>query len=382
MLKVFKKMKNYEYQQCVRCIMDNKSDNNIFFNQNGFCNYCTEALERKNKVYFPNEVGREKLEALLAKLKDENRNNRYDCVMGISGGLDSSYLAYLGSVKWGLRILAVHVDDGFDTEISKKNIDRIDKFPNLDLKIIKPDTRQFNELIKAYMRAGVPNLAVPQDNVLFASLYKFLKSNNLKVFLSGGNFSLESILQKGNTHDAYDLRNLKYIHKKFGKGHINRLTTLSAFKRDIDTYILKIESPRPLDLIDYNRDRAMSELSDYCGFQYYGSKHLENDLTKFIQQYWFYNKFNVDKRTSHLSSMVVSGQMTRLDALKQYEAPLYTNADMEVTIDTVLNKLGMSKIEFNKIMSEKPYQHFDYPVSRYLKAKPFLAKIKKFISKM
>lgn len=375
-------MKNYEYQQCVRCIMDNKSDNNIFFNQNGFCNYCTEALERKNKVYFPNEVGREKLEALLAKLKDENRNNRYDCVMGISGGLDSSYLAYLGSVKWGLRILAVHVDDGFDTEISKKNIDRIDKFPNLDLKIIKPDTRQFNELIKAYMRAGVPNLAVPQDNVLFASLYKFLKSNNLKVFLSGGNFSLESILQKGNTHDAYDLRNLKYIHKKFGKGYINRLTTLSAFKRDIDTYILKIESPRPLDLIDYNRDRAMSELSDYCGFQYYGSKHLENDLTKFIQQYWFYNKFNVDKRTSHLSSMIVSGQMTRLDALKQYEAPLYTNADMEVTIDTVLNKLGMSKIEFNKIMSEKPYQHFDYPVSRYLKAKPFLAKIKKFISKM
>lgn len=374
-------MKSYKYQQCVRCIMDNKSDTSISFSQNGFCNYCTEALERKNKIYFPDKVGEKKLQALLSRLKDENKNNQYDCVMGISGGLDSSYLAYLGAVKWELRILAVHVDDGFDTEVSKMNIERISKFPNLDLKIIKPDTKQFSELTKAYMRAGVPNLAVPQDNVLFANLYKFLKSNNLRTFLSGGNFSLESILQKGNTHDAYDLRNLKYIHKKFGKGSIGKLTVLSAFKKDIDTYILKIESLRPLDLIDYNRDRAMTELGDYCGFKYYGSKHLENDLTKFIQQYWFYNKFNVDKRTSHLSSMIVSDQMTRLEALKQYENPLYEDGDMEITIDKVLNKLGMSRIEFDKIMNEKPYQHFDYPISRYSKVKPFLAKIKKLVSK-
>ena len=301
--------------------------------------------------------------------------------MGISGGLDSSYLAYLGAVKWGLRILAVHIDDGFDTEISKRNIERINNFPNIDLRIIKPNVKQFNELTKAYMRAGVPNLAVPQDNVLFASLYKFLKDNNLRTFLSGGNFSLESILQKGNTHDAYDLRNLKYIHKKFGKGSIGKLTTLSALKKDIDAYILKIESLRPLDLIDYNRDKAMNDLRDYCGFEYYGSKHLENELTKFIQQYWFYNKFNVDKRTSHLSSMIISGQMTRAEALKLYESPLYNEEEMEITIEKVLDKLGMSRIEFDKIMNEKPHQHSDYPVSRYLKVKPLLAKIKKVISK-
>ena len=374
-------MKNHTYQQCTRCIMDNKSDKNISFSKNGFCNYCTEALERQTKIYFPNELGEEKLQALLTRLKEENKNNEYDCVMGISGGLDSSYLAYLGAVKWGLRILAVHIDDGFDTEISKRNIERINNFPNIDLRIIKPNVKQFNELTKAYMRAGVPNLAVPQDNVLFASLYKFLKNNNLRTFLSGGNFSLESILQKGNTHDAYDLRNLKYIHKKFGKGSIGKLTTLSALKKDIDAYILKIESLRPLDLIDYNRDKAMNDLRDYCGFEYYGSKHLENELTKFIQQYWFYNKFNVDKRTSHLSSMIISGQMTRSEALKQYELPLYTDTDMEVTIKNVLNKLGMSQTEFDKIMNASPHQHSDYPISRYLKLKPLLVKVKKILSK-
>lgn len=372
-------MKNHKYQQCTRCIMDNKSDRNISFSKNGFCNYCTEALKNIDKIYFPNIVGEEKLQSLLSRLKDENTSNEYDCVMGISGGLDSSYLAYLGAVQWGLRILGVHVDDGFDTEISKRNIERISKFPNLDLKIIKPNSKQFSELIKAYMRAGVPNLAVPQDNVLFASLYKFLKDNNLRTFLSGGNFALESILQKGNTHNTYDLRNLKYIHKKFGKGSIGKLQVFSAFKKDIDSYVLKIETLRPLNLIDYNRDKAMNELKDYCGFEYYGSKHLENDLTKFIQQYWFYKKFNVDKRTSHLSSMIVSGQLTRSEALEQYKLPIYMDADIEMTINNVLNKLGMERAEFNKIMSEKPHQHFEYPVSRYLKAKPLLSKIKKLL---
>lgn len=368
-------MHNSKYKQCTRCIMDNKSDSYISFDKNGFCNYCTEALEIKGKIYFPNQEGKEKLQALLSRLKQENIESDYDCVMGISGGLDSSYLAYLGSVKWGLRILAVHIDDGFNTEISKRNIERISNFPNVDMKIINPDVKQFNELTKAYMRAGVPNLAVPQDNVLFANLYKFLKDNKLKTFLSGGNFSLESILQKGNTHSAYDVRNLRYIHKKFGKGSINKLTTLSALKRDIDTYVFKIESLRPLNLIDYNRDRAMNDLRTYCGFEYYGSKHLENDLTKFIQQYWFFNKFKVDKRTSHLSSMIVSEQMTRLEALKQYKLPLYLDSDMERTIEKVLNNLNMSKDEFDKIMQETPYQHSYYPVSIYLKIKPLFARI-------
>lgn len=370
------------YKQCVRCIMDNKSDNTITFNEKGECNYCTYALEIKDRVYFPNEEGQEKLNTLISRLKEENKNHDYDCLMGISGGLDSSYLAYLGSVKWGLRILAVHVDDGFDTEVSKRNIERIGNFPNLDLKIVKPDTEQFNELTKAYMRAGVPNLAVPQDNVLFAAVYEFMKQNQLRSFVSGANYALECILQSGNTHTAYDLRNLKYIHKKFGNGALNKLTLLSALKKDIDAYLLKVETPTPLNFIDYNRDRAMQALMDYCGFEYYGGKHLENDLTKFVQQYWFYHKFGVDKRTSHLSSMIVSGQMTREDAQSEYEMPLYDEVDMQATITRVLNKLEMSRDEFGEIMSKSGKQHTDYPTSLYLKLYPYIAKvIKKIISR-
>ena len=375
-------MTNKTYIQCSRCIMDNRSDNTITFDENGYCNYCTSALQNIDKVYFPNEIGKQKLDLFLSKLKEENKNKQYDCVMGISGGLDSSYLAYLGSFKWGLRILAIHVDDGFDTEISQRNIDRISKFPNVDLRIIKPDAKQYNELIKAYMRAGVPNLAVPQDNVLFACVYKFMKEHKLSSFLSGGNFALESILQVGNTHTAYDLRNLKYIHKKFGNGPIDKLTFISAFQKNIDTYLLNIKTITLLNYIDYNREQAINELMEYCGFEYYGSKHLENDLTKFIQQYWFYKKFNVDKRTSHLSSMIVSGQMSREEALRQYQLPLYDENEMQKTILYILNKIGMSQNEFDQIMAQDGKQHDLYPTSIYLKGYPYFARIiKKLVGK-
>lgn len=365
----------FSYQQCTYCIMDNKSDSYITFNSQGQCNYCSHTLSIQNKIYFPNEEGKKKLNSLISKLKTENKIKKYDCVMGISGGLDSSYLAYLGSVIWGLRILAVHIDDGFDTKISQRNIDKISKFPNIDLHIIKPDTHQFNELTKAYMRAGVPNLAIPQDNVLFANLYLFMKQNNINTFLSGGNFALESILQQGNTYHAYDIHNLKSINKRFGTTKLDKLTLISALKYDINAYIMGVKSLRPLNFLDYNRDRAMQELQDYCGFEYYGSKHLENTLTKFIQQYWFYHKFNVDKRTSHLSSMIVSRQMPREDALKLYNQPLYDNNDMQLTIKEVLNQLNMSYEEFNQIMQEPAKQHTDYPTSLYLKVKPYVSTI-------
>ncbi|MGJ0308718.1 N-acetyl sugar amidotransferase [Aliarcobacter cryaerophilus] len=370
-----------KYQQCSRCIMDNQSDETINFDNNGYCNYCNEAIDSIKNEYFPNKEGEKKLINLLDRLKLENKNKKYDCIMGISGGLDSSYLAYLGSVKWGLRILAVHIDDGFNTEISERNIERISNFPNFDLKIIKPNKDQFNELTKAFMRAGVPNLAMPQDNVLFAYLYKFLKENKLKTFLSGGNFALESILQRGNTHDTFDLRNLKFIHKRFGNGPLNKLPFLSVLQRDIDTYIFKLESIRPLNFIEYNKYGAMKELVDYCGFEYYGSKHLENYLTKFVQQYWLYKKFNVDKRTSHLSSLIVSGQISREEALNEYKLPLYDEQEMEQTVNLILKKLEMNKEELNRIMIEKSHQHTDYPISIYLQIKPYLAKIAKLMLK-
>lgn len=352
-----------EYQICTRCVMDNASDDTISFDEHGYCNYCTKELKRKDQVYFPNEEGEKKLAAMLLEIKQNSKNKPYDCLMGISGGLDSSYLAYLG-YKWGLRMLAIHIDDGFDTEISKSNIRKLCNACNIDLKIKKPDPIQFNDLTAAYIRANVPNIAIPQDNILFAYLYQYAREYKLKYFFSGGNFALECILQGGNTFTAYDVVNIKDIHKRFGKHPINKLCFLSNYKKFFDMMFLNIKTYRPLNYIDYNRDRALKELYDFCGFEYYGSKHCENVLTQFIQQYWFYKRFDVDKRRSHLSSMIISGQMTREDALKELKKTMYDVEDMEKIKVYVLDKLGITRKEFECILSELPKQHTDYKIDK------------------
>ena len=345
--------------RCNRCIMDNSSDDTITFDENGYCNYCTDALAKFNVQYFPNEEGKKKLDLVLKTIKDGGKGKKYDCIMGLSGGLDSSYLAYLGK-KWNLRVLAVHIDDGYDTEISKSNLKKLIKSTGFDYEIIKPDSTQFNSLTLAYMRAGVPNIAIPQDNVLFAFLYKKMKQYNIKYFLAGGNFALECILQKGNTYKPYDVVNIKDINKKFGKTKINKLEFKSSIGLMIDKKMHGIETVKPLDFIDYNRERAFSELKDFCDFEYYGRKHLENILTAFIQLYWFPKKFGVDKRTSHLSSMIVSGQMSRDDALKEFSEPLYNDEQMNKYISIIKEQMNISDSEFDEIMASETHQHADY----------------------
>ena len=341
--------------------MDNSSDSTIRFDSNCVCNYCTAAYEQIGKTYFPNEEGKRKLDELVRTIKEYGKDKKYDCIMGLSGGLDSSYLAYLGS-KWGLRVLAVHINDGYDTDISKSNLEKLVKATGFDYEVVTPDAEQFNALTLAYMKAGVPNIAIPQDNVLFAFLYKKMKEYKIKYFLSGGNFALESILQQGNSYRAFDVDNLKDIHKKFGTKPIDKLEFLSTMQMRLDNKLLGIESPRPLNYIDYNRDRAFKELKEYCGFEYYGRKHLENILTAFIQLYWFPKKFGVDKRTSHLSSMIVSGQMTREEALKELSEPLFDEKMMEEYIEIILNNLNITKEEFEAIMAAPVHQHNEYAV--------------------
>lgn len=352
------------YARCTRCVMDNSSDDTITFDENGHCNYCNEALKIKNEVYFPNDEGKKRLDALLTKIKSDGQGNKYDCLMGLSGGLDSSYLAYLG-YTWGLRILAVHIDDGYDTEISKNNIKKLVDATHIDLITITPDAEQFNGLTKAYMKAGVPNLAVPQDNILSAALYKYARENKLKYFLSGGNFALECLLQRGNTYSAYDTVNIRDIHKKYGVSSIDKLSFISQYRRHFDKRVLKLKTLYPLDYVDYNRDRAFKELNEFCGFEYYGRKHLENILTAFVQLYWLPKKFGVDKRTSHLSSMIVSGQMTRDEGLNELSKPLIEDeAQMSENIALIKDRLSISDDEFDWIMSEPGKQHTEYKTDK------------------
>lgn len=343
--------------------MDNKSDETIVFDQDGYCNYCEEALQSMPKIYFPNEIGDKYLSQLISKLKEEGKQKKYDCLMGISGGLDSAYLAYLG-YKHQLRILAVHVDDGFNTATAEDNISKIARTCGIDIVYESPDEEQYFNLVKAFIRADLPNIAIPQDNLIFAYLYKYAKKYDIHNFLSGGNFALESILQRDNTHTAYDKRHIKDISKKFSEKPINKLPFTSSFeKKIIDEIIYKINEVRPLNYINYNKAKAIKELEEFCGYNYYGGKHYESILTSFMQKYYLPRKFKVDKRTSHLSSLIVSGQMTRDNALIELNKPLYNEENIKLIIEKILNLINMTKKEFDTIMLMPPKQHNQYKTS-------------------
>lgn len=368
-----------EYKICKRCVMSSKGDSNFVLDEAGVCNYCKEADKLNKQCYFPNEAGKEKLEAIFSNIKTEKKNEKYDCMIGLSGGLDSSYLAYLGH-QYGLRMLAVHIDDGFDTQVTKDNIEKICSEFQIELIIEKPDKALFADMTKAFIRAGVPNIAIPQDNVLFAVLYKYAEQNNISYFLSGSNHSLESILQKGNSYDAADKVHIIDIQKKFGELKLTKELPLMSVmeKRFKYQYIHKIQTIKPLNYIDYNAERSLEELGVACGFEYYGDKHCESVFTKFMQRYYLPEKFNVDKRSSHYSSMIVSGQMSREDALKKLAEPLYTKESLESDKAFVLEQLGMSRDEFEKIMQQSPKSHDDYKKSKMNQLIQFLLKFRQY----
>ena len=247
-------------------------------------------------------------------------------MMGISGGLDSAYLAYLGAAQWGLRILAIHVDDGFNTPLAEKNIHDLCEKGGIDLRIIKPDQELFCDLTRAFILAGVPNIAIPQDNVLTAILYQQAAEYKINYFLSGANFALESILQRGNTHNAMDTVHIHAIHKKFGHLPLKNLPLIGIWSKYLfQKYIYRIQTFRPLDYVNYNLKDALKELYEFSGYTYYEAKHCESCLTKFMQWYYLPEKFGVDKRKSHFSSLIVTNQMERKEALQQLSKKMHSD---------------------------------------------------------
>lgn len=370
-----------DYRICSRCVMDNLSDKTITFELDGTCNYCNYALSRMNEVYLPNDEGKKRLDSMIETIKRNGKDKDFDCLMGLSGGLDSSYLAYLGAKKWGLRILAVHVDDGFDTEIAKSNIENLCGKCGIKIIYYKPDPKQYFDVTRAFILAGVPNIAIPQDNVLLACLNKCAKEHKMKYFLSGANFALESILQRGGGTVAADGKHVTAIHKNFGQTPLTDLPLINIFERFIgQRYISRIQTVRPLDLIDYNRDRAIQELNKETGFNYYGGKHYESIFTKFVQVYYLPKKFGIDKRKSHFSSMIVSGQMTREEAMKKLKEPLFEETEMEKDIAFILKSIDMRSEEFKKIMSKPGKSHFDYKISSLAYFSKTARKFRKYLS--
>ena len=349
-----------KYRICKRCVMDT-SDKDIKFDKNGYCNHCNDALNRKKNEVFGGNVGKKKFDDFVDMLKKEGKGKKYDCVIGISGGVDSSYLAYLLSKK-GLRILGVHVDGGWDTDISSKNIKLICSKCNIELVNIMIDEKEMFSLQKAYFLSGVINQDVPQDHAFFATLYNFLKKHKIKYFISGHNWVSESITPLSWGFDAYDSTNIKDIYKKYTGRSLKHYPLLSFFNYKIlIPYMYGIKKIRPLNYIDYDPTKALDILKEKIGYLDYGSKHCESSFTRLLQCYIQPKKYGFEKRRAHLSSLIVSGKLNRNEALKILSEQPCSELQLESDINEFIRKIDISKEKFNEIINDKNYHsHYDF----------------------
>ncbi len=354
------------------------SDPEITFDQNGICNHCTEFENVTSKLWYPNTEGLKILEETFNKVKSDGKNNEYDCILGLSGGVDSAYLA-LKMKEYGLRPLVVHVDAGWNSEIAVSNIERVIKFCNYDLYTYVIDWEEMRDLQLAYFKSGIANQDIPQDHAFFAILYHYAVNNNISYVISGGNTSTEGISPPSSwENSAMDSINLKAIHNKFGSLKLKNYRTISFFQYYIYyPFIKKMKTIRPLNFMPYNRDEAIRELVDKVGFKEYGRKHGESVFTRFYQNHYLPRKFGFDKRLPHYSTLILTNQMSREDALEKLKQPMYeSDINLKYDINFFCRKLGISEAEYENIMNSAPNHYTSYPTwDRYYK---FIKKVQIF----
>lgn len=359
-------MKDQTYQICTRCIMDT-TDPDITFDDQGICNHCNSFDINIRKYWFPNDEGKARLQNIVDRIKHEGSGKKYDSIMGLSGGVDSSYLA-LTTKRLGLRPLAVHVNGGWNSNNAMSNIENIVKALGIDLFTYVVDWEEMKDLQVAYLKASVENQDTPQDHVIFAALYRYAIDNKIKYVLSGSNYATESVLPQAWGHDAMDLRQLKAIHKLYGTRKLKTYPTLNFFQyRFYFPYIKKMRVVDVLNYVPYDRAKAIEVLRDEVGFKDYGKKHYESQFTKFFQGYYLPAKFGYDKRRAHLSSMILSGQITREEAMKEMENGAYPLEELKEDREFVIKKLGLTEQTFADIMSSPNKSFRDYPTSDELR---------------
>jgi N-acetyl sugar amidotransferase len=348
------------YQVCTRCVMDT-TDPTITFDSEGVCSHCHYFDNNITPAWPTPEQGKVELERMLEKVKAYGQGKQYDCIIGLSGGVDSSYIA-IKAVEWGLRPLVVHVDAGWNSELAVMNIEQICKRLGLDLVTHVVDWEEMKDMQLAFLRSNLANQDVPQDHAYFAALYGYAIKAGIKYVINGSNFSTESILPQSWGYDAMDATHLKAIHSRFGQRKRGDFPVVSFF----DLYfryplILKMEVLRPLNYIPYDKDSAIKTLEQDYGWRYYGGKHYESRWTRFFQAYYLPHKFGYDKRKAHLSSLVVSGQMSRDDALTELKKPLYDEKLLVEDKAFIAKKLGLSLEELEQMIAAPPRHYTEFP---------------------
>lgn len=337
------------------------SDPEIEFDVEGVCNHCRQFEDRAGKEWFPNAEGARRWKAVVEQVKTSGEGNEYDCILGLSGGVDSSYLA-LKVRDWGLRPLVMHVDAGWNSELAVANIEAIVKHCGYDLHTHVVDWEDMRDLHVAYLRAAVANQDVPQDHIFFASLYHFATRNRIRYILSGGNLATEGIFPTSWHGSAMDAINLKAIHSRYGDHPLSHYQTISFFKCYFwYPFVKRMRTLRPLNYMPYDKELALAELKATVGYKPYPRKHGESLFTKLFQNYYLPSKFGMDKRRPHFSSLIVSGQLTREEALAKLDEVLYDTAELEIDITYFCKKLRLSRQEFESLMKAPIHHYSDFP---------------------
>lgn len=335
----------------------------IAFLSDGRCSFCFNYDEHRTKELFSDAAGAARLESLIEEIRRAGAGKPYDCLIGISGGVDSSYVAYVVAQKYGLRALAIHLDNGWNTELAVDNVERIVKELKIDLTTHVLDWNEFRDIQVAFMRASVSNIEIPTDHAIWAVLVKTAARMGIRYIIAGNNVVTESIMPESWLYGSKDSRLIRAIHRRYGRVPMRSYPYLTTF--DYAQYLLLrgIRWVPILNYLPYVKSSAKQLLKDELGWRDYGGKHYESTFTRFFHAYYLPRKFGFDLRKSYCSALVCSGQMTREEALEEVSREPAPPALVAEDREYVMKKLGLDEAEFERIMVAPNKTFADYPNS-------------------
>jgi len=338
------------------------TDSSIVFDENDVCDHCNTFYNHTQPNWCADDSGFDEFNAVIKSIKLDGEGKDFDCIIGMSGGIDSSYLTYLAKEKFGLRPLVFHVDAGWNSQIAVNNIEKLIDNLGLDLYTEVIDWEEMKDLQLAYFKSGVPTIDTPQDHAFFATMYKFSEKHNVKYILTGANLSTECVRNPIEwMYYQSDSVQLRDIHKKFGKRPLVNYPITSILRHKIYLpYIKRIKVVRPLNYVPYIKNDAMDLLQDQFGWQPYPQKHFESRFTRFYESYWLPKRFGYDTRKVQYSSLILTGQMTREEALEKLKKPAYDPETIDHDIEYVATKLGITVDELNSYMGLPKKTYKDY----------------------
>jgi N-acetyl sugar amidotransferase len=363
------------YRQCSVTVMDNIADEDITFDEKGICNYYYDYKKAESIALFRGEAGKTKLAEFVNRIKENGRGKPYDCLIGLSGGVDSTYVAWLVKSQ-GLRPLAVHLDNGWNSELAVKNIENIISKLGIDLYTLVVNWQEFKDIQLSYLKASVVDIEVVSDHAIFATMYKLAKEKGIGYIISGQNIVTEHIMPQSWLYKKMDFVNLKDIHSKFGTVKLKTYPTFDFKKYVYYSSVLQLLPFYILDYVDYNKKAVKEFITKELDWRDYGGKHYESIFTKFYQAYILPEKFKIDKRKAHLSTLICSGQMTRQEALSELEKPIYDPEELKADKEYVLKKFGLTEAEFERIMQLPVRKHTDFKTDAQLKER-YMSLLKK-----